>query len=268
MTFSDRRDEQDNAQRPGPWGARAPETETADAGSGPVVGLSRRGRSNLFKAICFVLIVLGTLIQAFKDLSRPEAWAYWKELYVSPSMTSTVLTEADLGALGRRRSALVISGTIGAASASWFRDQLTDAHLVPGDVVLLSSPGGDLGQAVIMGEVVRARGLTTAVGTIDGSGKIKPAYCASACVLAYAGGVKRLGVEGSRLGVHRFVTRGSEKDPVAETQRTAGQVLGYMTKMGVSSAVVEAMSATSDIRWLGASEALAMNLITDPLRAP
>lgn len=42
-------------------------------------------------------------------------------------------------------------------------------------------------------------------------------------------------------------------------------VLSYLTKMGVSSAVVEAMSATSDIRWLGAKEATAMSLITDPV---
>ena len=45
-------------------------------------------------------------------------------------------------------------------------------------------------------------------------------------------------------------------------------ILDYMTKMGVSSAVVTAMSATSEIRWLGAQQAIAMNLMTDPLRRP
>ena len=38
--------------------------------------------------------------------------------------------------------------------------------------------------------------------------------------------------------------------PLAEAQRIQGMVLGYMTKMGVSSGIVEAMSQTSDIRWL------------------
>ena len=52
--------------------------------------------------------------------------------------------------------------------------------------------------------------------------------------------------QGSLLGVHRFVTTGPVDDPVAETQRIAGAVLGYMTKMGVSSSVVEAMSETRD----------------------
>ena len=57
-------------------------------------------------------------------------------------------------------------------------------------------------------------------------------------------------------------------DPVADTQRVTGMVLSYMTRMGVSSTVVEAMSQTRDVRWLGAREALAMNLITDPVGRP
>ena len=50
---------------------------------------------------------------------------------------------------------------------------------------------------------------------------------------------------------------------MAEAQRIAGMVLNYMTKMGVSSTVVEAMSQTRDVRWLSTKDALAMNLITD-----
>jgi hypothetical protein len=38
--------------------------------------------------------------------------------------------------------------------------------------------------------------------------------------------------------------------------------------MGVSSAVVEAMSQTGEVRWLDPKEALAMNLITDPVDRP
>jgi hypothetical protein len=205
---------------------------------------------------------------AYKDLSRPEAWAYWKDLYFSSSMTSSLMTNADPDGSGRRRSALVISGTIGAATASWFRDRLDESHLVAGDTVLMSSPGGDLNQAIIMGEVIRSRGLVTAVGGVDPSGHIRPSYCASACVLVYAGGKSRIGVLGSALGVHRFVTTKPVSDPVAETQRIAGAVLGYMTKMGVSSSIVEAMSETRDIRWLDPKQALAMNLITEPLGSP
>ena len=44
-------------------------------------------------------------------------------------------------------------------------------------------------------------------------------------------------------------------------------VLGYMTRMGVSSSVVEAMSQTREVRWLDPKQALAMNLVTEPAGA-
>jgi hypothetical protein len=222
--------------------------------------------------------MLGLSIRAYKDLSRPEAWDYWKDLYVSPSLTSTLIAKAHFDEVhfdkvgadgsGGGPRALFIRGTIGPAAASWFRDRLNEAHLVAGDTILLSSPGGDLNQAVIMGEIIRSRGFVTAVGVADASGRITPSYCASACVLVYAGGKTRFGVEGSALGVHRFVTTAPVGDPIAEAQRIAGAVLSYMTKMGVSSAIVTAMSETKDIRWLDPKEASAMNLITDPIGRP
>jgi hypothetical protein len=227
-----------------------------------------RGKRRISSVIIFLLLISGVGIRAYQDLSRPEAWSYWKESYLAPSMTSTLVPGVDLDGSGQRRRALAVGGTIGAATANWFRERLEAAHLAAGDAVLLSSPGGELNQAIIMGEIIRSRGLVTAVGLADASGRVRPSYCASACVLVYAGGKPRYGVKGSRLGVHRFVTKAAVRDPVAEAQLVAGEVLNYMTKMGVSSAVVEAMSQTADVRWLGAREASAMNLITDPIGRP
>ena len=262
MSADDREDEASPFRRPptGPWVAppRAPVNPTP-----PSLPLYRRRRP-LWSVIIFVLLMLGVSIRAYRDVSRPEAWAYWKDQYFSPSLSSRLIPKAEFDGVGRGRPALAIRGTIGAAAASWLRDRIDEAHLVPGDAVLLSSPGGDVGQAIIMGEIIRSRGLATAVGSADEQGRVRPAYCASACVLVYAGGKPRYGVEGSRLGVHRFVTTAPTSDPVADTQRVAGQVLGYMTKMGVSSGVVEEMSQTRDVRWLDPKEALAMNLITNP----
>jgi hypothetical protein len=216
----------------------------------------------------FVLLISGIGIRAYRDLSQPGAWAYWKESYLSPSMTSALIPSADFDGSGHGRRAFAISGEIGAASANWFRQRLDEGHLATGDAVLLSSPGGDLNQAAIMGEIIRSRGLVTAVGVADASGQVRPAYCASACVLVYAGGKIRYGVEGSMLGVHQFQTTIPMQDPVADTQRITGLLLNYMTKMGVSSAAVEAMSQTRDIRWLGVKEAAAMNLVTNPVARP
>jgi hypothetical protein len=249
----------------GPWGAPTPEPINPPPRSPyRVTGNRRRFLSLAF----FVLMIFGVGVRAYKDLSRPEAWAYWKELYFSPSMHSSLLATADLDGSGRGRPALAIGGTIGAATASWFRDRLDEAHLTAGDTILLSSPGGVLNQAIIMGEIIRSRGLATAVGIVDATGRIKPSYCASACVLVFAGGKIRYGVEGSALGVHRFVTTTPGRDPVAETQRTEGTVLNYVTRMGVSPSIVEAMSETKDVRWLGAQQAAAMNLITNPVARP
>ena len=224
-----------------------------------------RRRRHFWTVAIFILLVSGIAIRAYRDLSQPEAWDYWKDQYVSPGLTSQVVDTLYLDGSSKGQRALLVSGTIGPAAANWFRSRLDQANLAAGDIVLLASPGGDLNQAAIMGEIIRQRSLATAVGSADASGRVKPAYCASACVLVYAGGKTRFGVLGSALGVHRFVTTRPVDDPVAEAQRIAGAVLGYMTKMGVSSSIVEAMSETREIRWLSPKQALAMNLVTDPL---
>jgi hypothetical protein len=245
-------------------GPRAPAAPRAPINPPPASRRFATGRTRRFgSTLIFILLISGLGIRAYRDLSRPEAWAYWKDQYFSPSLSASPIAKAELDDTGHGRPGLAISGKIGPAAANWFRDRLDEAHLVAGDVVLLSSPGGSLDQAIIMGEIIRSRGLVTAVGIADAPGHIKPSYCASACVLVYAGGTIRYGLEGSALGVHRFVTTSSSRDSVAETQRTAGIVLSYMTRMGVSSSVVSAMSATSDVRWLGAREAATMNLITN-----
>lgn len=222
-------------------------------------------RRLIWRVAIFALILAGVVVRAYRDMSQPEAWAYWKDQYFSPSLKLSPVAQLDLDGSGHGRPALAVTGRIGAAAASLFRDALDNAHLAPGGAVLLSSPGGDLDQAIIIGEIIRSHGLVTAVGIAESSGHVRPAYCASACVLAYAGGKARYGIEGSMLGVHRFVTTQPMHDPVAETQRVDGMLLGYMTRMGVASSVVEAMSQTRDVRWLPTREAVAMNLITDPI---
>ncbi|MGN1290660.1 MAG: hypothetical protein ACI4XG_29340 [Bradyrhizobium sp.] len=277
MSVDDRQDDAAGIHRSSPTGPRiaAPRQQPSPFGAPrqappPVAprapDLGGIFRPSIWSVIIFVLLLSSVAIRAYRELSQPGAWDFWRETYVAATMTSSVIPDVVID--GSKRRALAISGTIGSASANWLRDRLDEARLSPDDVVLLSSPGGALDQAAIMGEVIRTRRLVTAVATSDASGRLRAASCASACVLVYAGGETRYGIPGSRLGVHRFTTTRPGADPVADTQRSQGILLGYMRKMGVSSRIVEAMSQTSDIRWLGTREALAMNLITTPVDQP
>jgi hypothetical protein len=244
-----------------PWGA-PPSQQSKLPEQATTAQPARRWRGSTLASIAFAALLLaGVLIPAYQDLSSPGAWTYWKEFFGSPSMTSSVVTMAD------GRKALAIDGRIGPASASWFRERLDAAGLNSGDLVFLSSPGGSLDQGLIMGAVVRARGLTTVVGRIDSSGRSQPARCASACVFVFAGGKVREAMPRSMLGVHQFSSTGakgeeSAGDLVSRTQRTTGIILDYMTKMGVSPSIMQAMTASKDIRWLTEKEAFEMNLVT------
>jgi len=255
----------------GPWGKSAdgaPAPADYDAPPGPRRRRRWFGRGTLGSILFVVLIFALWGGHAWQDLSQPAAWAYWKDLYFSPSLSSSTGT---IEANGRSRRVLAIRGPIGAAATTWFRERLDDAKLASGDVVLLSSPGGRLDQGLIMGEVIRARGLTTMVGTLDGEGRIRPSYCASACVLVYAGGAVREAFPGSALGVHQFTTDlardDSRRDIVADTQRTTGMIFEYVTRMGVSPTILQAMSASRDMRWLTEREALDLRLSTQRFAA-
>jgi hypothetical protein len=232
----------------------------------PVAGAQRPGFrwDRLGSIAFFTILLLSAGISAYRDLSAPDAWSFWKDQYVSPSLSSTLLTNAEAGG---GRAVLAVSGRIGPAAAVWLRERIKESHLKPGDVVLLSSPGGNLEQGVLMGEIIRAHGLSTAVGVAGNGGRVRAGFCASACVFAFAGGQTRYGLDGSALGVHRFTSEAQGEDAVADTQRVTGAILGYMTRMGVSSQVIEAMSQTRDIRWLDPGEAEAMKLVTTSVKA-
>ncbi|MBN9604814.1 MAG: hypothetical protein J0G33_17980 [Afipia felis] len=248
-----------------PWGEAPGAEPKAPVSQVPGRRARRFGRSWL-SSILFAVLIFGLWGgRAYQDLSSPSAWAYWKDRYFSPTLTSSVI---QIEANGRSHRALAISGEIGAAATVWFREKLDDAKLGEGDFVVLSSPGGQVDQALIMGDVIRSRGLTTMVAKADATGRLRPSYCASACVLVYAGGKIREAFPGSALGVHQFTTelpRSADfgRDIVADTQKTTGIILDYMTRMGVSPSILQAMSATRDIRWLNDKETFDLKLATN-----
>ena len=148
-----------------PWGepsspapqSSAPQSPYSPPPSPPPPASGRR--FPVLSVLFAILLVAGVGVRAWQELSEPSAWSYWKDAYLEPSLSAQVVR---IGPPDQARTVLAVSGAIGAAAAQWFRDQVNDAGLKPGDLILLSSPGGVVDQGLIMGEVIRARGLSTA----------------------------------------------------------------------------------------------------------
>ena len=85
------------ADRPFGRGAAhsAPPASTAAGSQAP------RRKRNFWSIAIFVLLVSGVGIRAYQDLSQPDAWDYWKDQYISPSMTFSVIANADLDGAGQ-----------------------------------------------------------------------------------------------------------------------------------------------------------------------
>lgn len=117
--------------------------------------------------------------------------------------------------------------------------------------VVFDSPGGSTYAAMKLGRIIRAEGLNTF--------QIRRMECASACALAFLGGVERWAEPGS-VGVHRSsfspdLTMDREQ-AVAGIQEGTADILAYLREMGVDQSLLEFALRydQSDIRYLSASE--------------
>ncbi|GLQ77319.1 hypothetical protein GCM10007881_08350 [Mesorhizobium huakuii] len=118
-------------------------------------------------------------------------------------------------------------------------------------VVVFDSPGGSIGSAMQLGRMIRAAGLDTL--------QVRQLQCASACSLAFMGGVRRVADPGS-IGVHRssFAPESgmSTDEAVANVQAVTAEIMSYMAEMGVDPKLMAVALSydRSDMRYLSASE--------------
>ncbi len=177
--------------------------------------------------------------------------------------TPISMVRAEAG--GAVRSA----ATIGLAAANWFRSRLDQANLAAGDIVLLASPGGDLNQAAIMGEIIRQRALATAVGSADASGAASSRATAPAPACSSMPGARPASASWARpwafTGSHTRPRSTIPSRRPADCRRRAGL---HDQDGGVVDSIVEAMSRDPGDLLAGPKQALAMNLVTDPLGKP
>jgi hypothetical protein len=159
--------------------------------------------------------------------------------------------------------------------------------------ILIHSPGGSVAEAIAMGELIRAKGLAVAVARtlITNCPEVAPrcangpgtaitggAICASACVLALAGGVERLVGPVPLIGVHQITTVVREAEGVAhlmstrklyEQQGVDAVVSNYLTSMGVGDPVMALARKTpaASVRWLSLADLKGSHLATSALDA-
>ena len=81
-------------------------------------------RPSFWSIAVFVLIASGVGIRAYRDLSRPDAWDYWKDQYISPSLTVSLIDKTYLDGRDQGRRTLAVSGTIGPAAARLLHDRI------------------------------------------------------------------------------------------------------------------------------------------------
>jgi hypothetical protein len=136
--------------------------------------------------------------------------------------------------------------------------------LPPKPSVYFDSPGGNLYGAMKLGRAIRAASFNT--GLAPGYSReapapnysetfVKDAKCASACALAFVGGLDRYVAEAGRYGVHQFyATSGSLGD--GASQATVVAVAAYLLEMGVDRGLLDLASVVqpSSIYWLPRSE--------------
>ncbi|MBN9242139.1 MAG: hypothetical protein J0I98_05040 [Mesorhizobium sp.] len=129
-------------------------------------------------------------------------------------------------------------------------------------VVTFDSGGGTVTTAMALGRMIRLLGLNTM--------QVRQLECASACSLAFLGGVSRIAAPGS-IGVHRTSfapdsTVGRD-EAVASVQELTAEVISYLSEMGVNAELLNFALRydRSDIRYLSASEMADLKVTTSQM---
>ena len=152
----------------------------------------------------------------------------------------SVAEAADFVPLARRDDAIIMVGDIAHGDAEKLQRELNtrSAARIATKYLLLNSMGGYVEPAYDIARLVHNNGLVTVV---DGG-----AYCVSACMMVFAGGIERWWWDGAFLGVHNASE--GENDSAAWTVELA-KVYG---KMGVPPSIIVKMVSTpsSEIAWL------------------
>ena len=174
---------------------------------------------------------------------------------------STVAYTNDPGCGQQCPRLMQASGQIGKETPQAFLDFAREQIRQPGlvNVLLIHSPGGSVNASITLGRVLRKLGTVVVVAqAMDGAPpatasrgqRIRPEHmrfvsgtCASACVYALAGGLKRIVPPESQVAVHRMAGNISQIEPATREEQSHQVYAGarelsalteYIGQMGVS----------------------------------
>jgi hypothetical protein len=126
-----------------------------------------------------------------------------------------------------------------------------DLHAIP---ITLASPGGDVSEALKIGQLFKSIYANVAVGPVTGQ-------CASACFILYASAVQRssapelVGIHRPYLSKERLQTLSPSAAEALETSALSAAE-GYLHTLRVPSSIVDVMfeNASTEIHWLNRDE--------------
>ena len=160
---------------------------------------------------------------------------------------------------------LALTGTIVPGSADRVAAEIA-AHGEYIKTVALDSPGGAVGEALSIGQLIRDKGFATSVAA--------GALCASSCPLAFAGGRERIATAQSAIGVHQIYAEvptaslgsqlASAGQAMSDAQTMTAQISRYLGQMGIDPEVwLRALETPPDrLTYFSADELKRLNLAT------
>jgi len=181
----------------------------------------------------------GLLLVAFAPARADESFR--NEFYQTLGGAGAAAATASQGP-----TALLVTGMIVPGSYEEFHAALMRASP---ELVVLDGPGGVLGEALLIGQEIRRRHLTTVVGPHRS--------CASACAVVFLSGRTKLLGSGASVGLHSASYADGRADPEA-----TAVMADYLRAVGVPRATLKRMAQTapSEIRWLTRAEQKAMGI--------
>lgn len=195
-------------------------------------------------AVLAALLVFGAASQGLAQSDRQrERNEFYKELATRGGGAAGA--PADAGR-STRVTRLQVTGVIGSGAHRQFRAALSRGNP---ELVVIDGPGGILGEALLIGEEVRRRRLTTFVAPHRS--------CVSACAVVFLSGARKYLGAGAAIGLHSASYADGSAAPEA-TQLMAA----YLRQMGVPSSTLRRMARTAPnkIRWLTKAELRAMGI--------